>query len=100
MLCYPKVQQDQEVQEGQGVQQSSMLSRILRVATGVLEALVAQEGRPVQVCHSLGYLVNLELQGVLVAQALTLLWVPQVLVAQGFLVAQATLPPPVLPSLL
>ncbi len=53
------------------------LSHILRVTQGVLVALVAQEGRQVPICRSLGSPVNLAPQGGLVDQAPTLLWVPE-----------------------
>lgn len=53
------------------------LSHILRVTQGVLVAPVAQEGRQVLICRSLGYPVNLAPQGGLVDRAPTLLWVPE-----------------------
>lgn len=100
MLSYPKFQEVQEVQVVQGGQRWSKLSHILGVTLGVLEALVAQEGQQDLVCHNLGFLVSLALQGGLEGQLPTLLWVPQVLVSQGYLVARVTQPPPCLPSLL
>lgn len=53
------------------------LSHILSVTLGVLEALVALVAQQDLVCHSLGFLVSLALQGGLEGRVLTLLWVPE-----------------------
>lgn len=100
MPRYSKVQEVQQVQQVQAGRQWSTLSRISRLTQKVREAPAAQKRRPVLVCHSLEYPVNLAPQGGLVHRALTPLWVPQALVFRRYLLAPATLPPPRLPSLL